>query len=78
MTSQNNVGISSNYSKAKQPNNNQLISPQKAANLLDVSVDFIRKQIRAGELKSVRIGRSVRIVQTSLEAFLSKSFNKSV
>ena len=78
MTSQNNVDISSNYSKAKQSNNNQLISPQKAANLLDVSVDFIRKQIRTGELKSVRIGRSVRIVLTSFEAFLSKSFKKSV
>ena len=78
MLTQNKKDNSSNYPKTKQSNKNQLISPQKAAILLDVSVDFIRKQIRTGELKSVRIGHSVRIVLTSLEAFLSKSFNKSV
>ena len=78
MLTQNKKDNSSNYPKTKQSNKNQLISPQKAANLLDVSVDFIRKRIRAGDFESVRIGRSVRIVLTSFEAFLSKSFKKSV
>ena len=78
MKNPNNSDNSSDHSKPIPVKVTQLISLQKAAAQLDVSVDFIRKQIKAGKLETFRIGRSVDVTQSSLDAFISKSFKKSV
>ena len=42
---------------------------------LAVSVSTVRRLIEAGELKTVRIGRALRILPDDLEAYIDNSKN---
>jgi excisionase family DNA binding protein len=50
----------------------QLVRPREAAARLGVSTNTIYNWCRSGVLGSVRIGRSVRIPVTELEAFVER------
>ena len=78
MTNQDKADKSSDHSQQIPVKFTALISLQKAAAQLDVSVDFIRKIIKAGKLKTYRLGRSLKVEQTSVEAYISKSSNGNV
>lgn len=45
----------------------QAVGPRKAAELMDVSEDTIRRLIKSGRLKARRIGRQWRILVKDLE-----------
>lgn len=45
-----------------------LLSVDQAARRLAVSTDTVRRQIRAGVLRSVRVGRAVRVPAADVEA----------
>ena len=49
------------------------ITPYAAAELLSVSVKTIYKLCGSGELEAVKIGRSVRILGTSLQDFIARN-----
>lgn len=44
----------------------EAVSPQKAAKILDVSESTIKRQIYAGTLKAIRVGRQWRILLSEL------------
>jgi excisionase family DNA binding protein len=45
----------------------EAVGPRKAAELMDVSEDTIRRLIKSGRLKARRIGRQWRILVTDLK-----------
>ena len=47
----------------------RMLSKQKAADLLAVSLKTITRKIQSGELRSHRIGRMVRITEEDLASF---------
>ena len=55
-----------------QPLTSKHHSPQEVAALLGVSVRTVRRQIKAGALMALRIGRLLRISDASLRAFLAE------
>jgi len=50
----------------------QLHTPQSAAARLSVGRSTVYELLRAGDLKAVHIGRSVRIPESELSAFVAK------
>jgi excisionase family DNA binding protein len=46
------------------------VAVSEAARLLKVSVVYVRREIRAGELPAVRLRRSVRIARPDLDAYV--------
>jgi excisionase family DNA binding protein len=53
-----------------------LVSLKDAAQQLGVSVDFLKKRIRAGVIQPVRMGRLVKISQLDLDAWKRTGFPK--
>jgi excisionase family DNA binding protein len=49
---------------------NEIYSPKTVAELLEVKESFIKRQLRAGTLKGVRIGKFWRIPEENLGAYL--------
>jgi excisionase family DNA binding protein len=49
-----------------------LLTRQQAAEMLAVSVDTVARLIDRGELRPVRIGRSVRVSQREVEALIER------
>jgi excisionase family DNA binding protein len=55
---------------------NILIDPRNVALLLGVSLTTVKRLYTSGKLPFVRIGRQVRIKQTSLDVFIEKQRNR--
>jgi excisionase family DNA binding protein len=53
-----------------------LVSLKDAAQQLGVSVDFLKKRIRAGVIQPVRMGRLVKISQLDLDAWKRTGLQK--
>jgi excisionase family DNA binding protein len=53
-----------------------LIDPRNVALLLGVSLTTVKRLYGSGKLPFVRIGRQVRIKQTSLDVFIEKQRNR--
>jgi len=56
--------------KAPKPGH-RLLTAQNAADRLQVSVRTIHRAIATGKLRAIHIGRSVRISEEALQAFLT-------
>ena len=52
------------------------LTPEEIANELKVSVKTVYKLLRAGELGSVKLGRSWRVSREHLNTFLKKQESK--
>jgi excisionase family DNA binding protein len=52
-----------------------LIKPTALANYLGISISMIYKLIKNGQLRSIKIGRCVRVRQKDLETFLEENTN---
>jgi len=48
----------------------RLLSPKQVADELNISIWTVYRLIRKGDLVAVRVGRLLRIPESSLEAFL--------
>ena len=48
----------------------RLLSPKQAAEELNVSVWTVYRLIKRGDLVAIRVGRLLRIPESSLEAFI--------
>jgi putative molybdopterin biosynthesis protein len=46
---------------------------EQVADILQVSANTVRKLIKEGKLKTVRVGVQIRITQQELDRFLSQS-----
>ena len=53
--------------------NNNLLTPQQVAGILQVHVLTIYSYIRRGKLEAVRLGRSYRIVPKDLTRFIESN-----
>ena len=51
----------------------KLLRPDEIALQLRLSKSFVYKLIRTGEITSVRLGRSVRVLPSDLEAFITEN-----
>ena len=51
----------------------RLLEPREVADALSISVGFVYKLVKLGELPAVRIGTSVRISPTALLEFMEKN-----
>jgi excisionase family DNA binding protein len=56
------------YPKSADPN--RLLTLTEAAERLAVSISTVRRVVTAGELKTVRIGKAVRVRLTDLDAYI--------
>lgn len=54
-----------------------LLTPERAAERLDMSRTVIYELMSRGELRSVRIGRSRRIATTDLSAYVERLRNEA-
>lgn len=52
--------------------NNSLLKPEAAAQALEIGRSKIYQLLESGELESVKIGRSRRISEKALEAYIEK------
>ncbi len=58
--------------------NNNLLTPEQVAEILQIHVLTVYSYIRQGKLDAVRLGRTYRIVPRDLELFIeSNRVNKS-
>ena len=57
------------------PDNHPLLTIQAVAERLDLSVKTIRRAVACGDLPAFRIGRSWRIAEDDLRAFLVRRRN---
>lgn len=48
----------------------RLLSPKRVAEELNVSIWTVYRMVRRGDLVAIRVGRLLRIPESSLEAFL--------
>jgi excisionase family DNA binding protein len=55
-----------------EPNNN-LLTPEQVAGILQVHILTIYSYIRQGKLDAIRLGRSYRITQQDLEQFIESN-----
>jgi excisionase family DNA binding protein len=54
-----------------EPQGGMLLTPQEAADLLGLSRETIRRAIRSGELKAIRLGyRTVRVTKADLDEWI--------
>lgn len=51
----------------------EAVSPERAAELLDVSVETIRRHIQAGKLPALRVGHQYRILLSELKRAYQQS-----
>lgn len=51
----------------------QFISTVKAAEILDISPNLLRKLIYDGQIKAIQIGRLIRVDSASLEEFIAQN-----
>lgn len=56
---------------------NVLVSPKEAAQLLSVSLSTIMRLLRAGQIASIKIGKSRRIRSTDLLKFAQVGTNNT-
>jgi len=49
-----------------------LLTAERVADHLQLSIRSVRRLIAAGELPSVKIGRLIRVMPAALDAFLAK------
>ena len=54
----------------------QLLSIKKAATVLSVSPEFLKKLQRQGRLRVVRLGRAIRISEQELERLCREEFRR--
>ena len=47
-------------------------SPQRVADMLDVKVSFVNREIREGRLKGFKVGKSWRVTNEALEEYFAK------
>lgn len=50
-----------------------LLSVEKTAEILGVSISFVYKLVRAKQLTAVKIGASVRVRQSDIDEFVTKN-----
>ena len=48
----------------------ELFTVPEVAKLLKLSVTFVWREVRAGTLPTIRLGRSVRVTRADLDAYL--------
>ncbi|MEM3448808.1 MAG: helix-turn-helix domain-containing protein [Candidatus Bathyarchaeia archaeon] len=48
----------------------RLLSPKRVAEELNVSIWTVYRMVRRGDLVAIRVGRLLRIPESSLEAFI--------
>jgi excisionase family DNA binding protein len=53
--------------------NNNLLTPEQVAGILQVHILTIYSYIRQGKLDAIRLGRSYRITQQDLEQFIESN-----
>jgi excisionase family DNA binding protein len=54
-------------------NGSGYLTPKATAQLLAVNIKLVYKLAAAGELERLKVGRSVRILATSLRAFIARN-----
>jgi excisionase family DNA binding protein len=54
-----------------------LLTRREAADALGVSVDTLVRLLDAGELRAVRVGRSVRVPTSEVESFVDRRLTPS-
>jgi excisionase family DNA binding protein len=57
--------------------NTKFMTPQEVADHLRVSKMTVYRLLKSGEMPSVRIGRSLRVRESDLHAFLRARFNET-
>jgi excisionase family DNA binding protein len=60
---------------AKQPARPQFLTPGEVAEQLRVSSMTVYRLLKSGELRSAKIGKSYRILQTDVDAYLEERFS---
>ncbi len=60
---------------AKKPTRPRLLTPNEVADQLRVSNMTVYRLIKAGELRAARIGRSYRITEDDVDAYLQDRFS---
>lgn len=50
-----------------------LLTPVEAADRLQVSIRTVRRLIASGKLKTLRVGRLIRITPAAMEAYLTEA-----
>jgi excisionase family DNA binding protein len=60
---------------AQQPARPQLLTPGEVAEQLRVSSMTVYRLLKSGELRSARIGKSFRILQSDVDAYLEDRFS---
>jgi excisionase family DNA binding protein len=51
----------------------EAVSIPRAAHLLSVSQSTVRRLLHRGDLRSIQIGRSVRVLRISIEALIART-----
>jgi excisionase family DNA binding protein len=67
----------SNHSREETKGPSLYYSVATLANRLDVSEDTVRRWIRTGALRSLRLGSNVRVDAIELEAFLRRQASET-
>lgn len=49
-----------------------LLSVEDVARILRVSVSKVRQLVNEGEIRSIRVGRQIRITQTDLDNYIER------
>ena len=50
----------------------KLLSPERAAQMLDVNPETVRNWLREGKLQGVKVGRLWRIAENELQRFIDQ------
>jgi len=62
---------------ARFANSTKFLTPQEVADHLRVSKMTVYRLLKSGELASVRIGRSLRVRESDMHAFLKARFHQA-
>lgn len=54
-----------------------MLKPPEAADLLNVGRDKIYELVHAGELKAIRLGRSIRIPKEEIQRFIASKLQEN-
>jgi len=63
---------------ADQSNRSRFLTVAEVASLMRVSTMTVYRQIKAGELASVRVGKSYRIPEEAVDAYLASRYTEAV
>jgi excisionase family DNA binding protein len=66
-------GLGSNRARTYVPSEDRLLTVQEVAARMRVSNMTVYRLIQAGDLRATRVGRSYRLRQGDVEAYLSRS-----